>query len=250
MKDNFSSQAAEYARFRPSYPPELIRALAALAPAHRTAWDCATGNGQVALLLAEHFDRVWATDISAQQLAQAPAHPRIYYAQEPAERCSAPDGLFDLIVVAQAVHWFDFETFYAEARRLLAPGGVLALVGYGLFQTGTPALDAVIGHFYREVIGPYWDAERRYIDEGYRSLPFPWEEITLPGDYRMQYKWTLEMLAGYLQTWSAVQHVQRAKGYNPVAALIPALREVWGDGDWQTIAFPLLLRIGKSSGQG
>lgn len=180
MKDNFSAQASAYARFRPTYPPELIAELVALAPARQAAWDCATGNGQVAYALAEYFEEVLATDISAKQLAQARQHPRIQYQLEPAEKCSAPDQSFDLIVVAQAIHWFDFEGFYAEVRRVLRPGGVLALVGYGVFSTENAALNAVIDHFYREITGPYWDPERRHIDEEYRTILFPFEQITMP----------------------------------------------------------------------
>lgn len=244
MKDNFSTQAALYARFRPTYPPALIAHLATLAPARASAWDCGTGNGQVAVHLATHFDQVYATDISEKQMLEAPEHPRIRYALEPAEYCSAPDQAFDLIVVAQAIHWFDFDRFYTQVRRVLRPGGVLAVVGYGLFETDTSAVDAVIRRFYNSIVGPFWDSERRYIDEAYQTIPFPFAEIRVP-DFSMQYRWSLPDLLGYLNTWSATQHYIRAKGHNPVAQIEAELRQAWGGVGEQEIRFPLLLRAGR-----
>ena len=55
FKDRFSGHAAEYALYRPHYPKELFQYLASLAPNRDAAWDCATGNGQAAEMLAEYF---------------------------------------------------------------------------------------------------------------------------------------------------------------------------------------------------
>lgn len=244
MKDNFSAQSAGYARFRPGYPPALIEYLAACAPGRIHAWDCGTGNGQVAVLLAEHFEQVYATDISEKQLAEAPQHPKIRYAVEAAEQCSAPAHSFDLIVVAQAIHWFDFDRFYAVVRRVLTPGGVLAVIGYGLFETGDAAVDALIRQFYTEIVGPYWDPERRYIDEAYRTIPFPFREMDLP-PFTMNYRWSVAELLGYLGTWSAVQHYRRAKGQDPVEWIAEPLRQNWGTDQEHDIRFPLLCRAGQ-----
>ncbi len=243
MKDNFSAQAALYARFRPVYPPELIAHLASLAPNRQYAWDCGTGNGQVAAMLAGHFNQVYATDISEKQLSQAPAHPGIRYALEPAEQCSAEDDAFDLIVVAQAIHWFNFDRFYAQVRRVLQPGGVLAVLGYSIFHTDSPAVDAVIHRFYTEITGPYWDPERRYLDEGYQTIPFPLEEIRMP-DFVMQYRWTLPDVLGYLNTWSAVQHYIRINGEDPVALMEAEFQQAWGGVGEREVRFPLLTRVG------
>lgn len=245
MKDNFSVQASLYARFRPTYPPELIDYLAALAPGRISAWDCGTGNGQIAVLLAGHFDQIYATDISEKQLNEAPSHPRIRYALEPAERCSAPDHSFDLIVVAQAIHWFDFDRFYAQVRRVLKPGGVLAVIGYSLFRTDAPAVDDIIHQrFYTEITGPYWDPERRYLDEEYRSIPFPFQEVQMP-EFFMRYRWTLSDVTGYLNTWSAVQHYIREHGENPVKLIEQELRHAWGGVVEREITTALLLRVGR-----
>ncbi|MEZ4943732.1 MAG: class I SAM-dependent methyltransferase [Saprospiraceae bacterium] len=243
MKDNFSRQAASYARYRPVYPPELIAYLAGLAPGRQAAWDCATGNGQVALALAEYFETVLATDMSAQQLQHARAHPRIRYAQERAEQCSGADASFDLITVAQAVHWFDFEPFFAEVRRVLRPGGILALIGYSLFTANDAAVDAVVRHFYADITGPYWDAERRHIDAEYRTIPFPLEEIPVP-EFSMEFDWTVDDVLGYFSSWSAVQHYIREKGENPIGLIERKLRAAWGPGN-RKISTALLLRAGR-----
>ncbi len=243
MKDNFSTQATAYARFRPRYPAQLIDYLAGLAPSRRYAWDAATGNGQLALALADHFDRVLATDISARQLEQAPLHPRVEYRVEPAEACSAPDQAFDFVAVAQAVHWFHFDRFYAEIRRVLRPGGVLALIGYGLFRTENPAVNAVVDHFYRNITGPYWDPERSHIDAGYATIPFPFERLPTP-EFDMKFWWTQADMLGFLNSWSAVQHYRRERGSDPLALIGEALQEAWGATGALEVRFPLLLRVG------
>lgn len=244
MKDNFSSQAKAYSRFRPSYPPDLIAHLVSLAPDRQHAWDCATGNGQVAIALAEYFDEIFATDISQNQLGHARQHPKIQYSLEMAEKCSAPDGKFDLITVAQAIHWFDFDRFFTEARRVLQPGGVLALIGYSLFDSDSAAVDSVIRHFYLNITGPYWDAERSYIDAGYRTIPFPFEEIEVP-EFRMEYKWTVDDVLGYLSSWSAVQHYIRKNGQNPLDLIDSDLKRAWGDVGEREISCQILLKVGR-----
>lgn len=242
MKDNFSKQASSYAQFRPSYPPELIQYLSSLSSFRGSAWDCGTGNGQVAIQLAGYFEDILATDISEKQLQEAPAHPRIRYAAEPAEQCSAPDGTFNLIVVAQAIHWFDFDRFYAEVRRVMKPGGVFAVLGYNLFHTDSAEVDQLIRHFYTDIVGPFWDPERRHIDNGYRSIPFPFEEIQTPA-FKMEYRWPFDALIGYLGTWSAVQHYQRERNENPVSLIEPALRDAWSGVGERVVYFPVLLRV-------
>lgn len=243
MKDNFSDQASLYAQYRPTYPTALVQELALRAPARQAAWDCGTGNGQLAVLLADYFDEVVATDISAQQLSEAPQKRNLIYRTEPAERTSAPSGAYDLITVAQAIHWFDFEKFYGEVNRVLRPDGLLAVMGYGLCRVA-PEIDSIIDHFYSRIVGPYWNAERRYLDEGYKTIPFPFKEITLTGAYKIQYDWLLPTFTNYLRTWSAVRHFQRVKQFDPVAGLEEMLGPYWGEGV-QSVEFPLLLRIGR-----
>ncbi|GHA65577.1 class I SAM-dependent methyltransferase [Pontibacter akesuensis] len=243
MKDNFSGHAADYAKYRPEYPQELITYLVSLAPAHQLAWDCATGNGQVAGMLSAYFAEVVATDISEKQLQNAVQQPNITYKVEQAEQSSLADASVDLVVVAQAVHWFEFEKFYQQVKRVLRQEGVLALIGYGLIHIN-PAVDEVIQKLYGGILEGYWDPERRYIDEAYRTIPFPFQELDMP-PFEIKYNWTLETLLGYLNTWSAVKHYERQQGQNPVQLIEQELREKWGQQKQQEVKFNIIARIGK-----
>jgi ubiquinone/menaquinone biosynthesis C-methylase UbiE len=225
MKDNFSQDSKQYAQFRPRYPKDLFDHLLSLVKEKNTAWDCGTGNGQVAGVLADHFTNVYATDISQQQINEAIKLPNIFYSVQPAEKTSFHEKEFDLITVAQAIHWFRFDDFYAEVKRTLKPGGIIAVIGYGPIQTIKP-LQEIIDHFYKNIIGSYWDAERHYIDELYQTIPFPFEEITMPV-FTMSYQWTLVQLTGYLGTWSAVKHYIKQHQTDPVALIQKELSGAW-----------------------
>lgn len=244
-KDNFSLQSADYARFRPQYPAALGAALAGLSPATGQAWDCGTGNGQFATLLSEKFTQVFATDISAGQLKNAARKPNITYRQEHAENTSLPDQSCDLITVAQAIHWFNFEAFYREVRRVARPGAILAALGYALFQTSSK-LDEVVWHFYSDIVGPYWDPERKLIDEKYRTIPFPFEELPFPAFY-MQYEWTLDEMLGFFSTWSATQHYIKANHTDPVGLIREKLASAWPETEKISVRFDILARVGRVS---
>jgi SAM-dependent methyltransferase len=240
--DHFSSAADRYAIFRPSYPRELFALLADLCPHQAVAWDCATGSGQAASGLTEHFGHVIATDASAQQIEQAKAHPRIEYRVATAEASGLPDQSVDLITVAQALHWFCLEEFYAEARRVLRPGGLLAAWCYAVFSIEGGEVDAAVARFYDGTVGPFWPKERRWVDEGYRSLSFPSPELVLP-PMVIAVELDLDAVLGYLGTWSAVQRYREARGSDPLATLAEELRPLWGDsGRRRSVRWPLHLR--------
>jgi SAM-dependent methyltransferase len=242
MKDNFSRRPDLYARFRPSYPDEMVAFLLAATPGRRRAWDCGTGSGQFASALAPHFGEVIATDISAAQLGRAIERPNVRYRTGAAEETDFPDGAFDLVVAAQAVHWFDFEPFYGEVRRVLAPDGRFAAAGYGRCRLGD-GLDPLLEHFYADVVGPFWDPERRHIDEHYRTIPFPFREIPSPA-FRLRAPWSLEEFLGYLRTWSAVSHYLAVRGADPVDALRAEIESRWPPGGVAEVEFPFFIRIG------
>ena len=241
MKDNFSTNSEEYSKFRPRYPEALFRFLETKILNKENAWDCGTGNGQVAAELSEFFTRVEATDISAQQLESAIQKPNIFYSKQPAEKTKFPENSFDLITVAQAIHWFDFEKFYIEVRRVFKPKGFIAVMGYSLFNSSSKT-DEVIYYLYEKLLGKYWDKERRYLEEAYQSIPFPFNEIETP-NFSQEYQWNFEQLIGYLKTWSAVKHFEKAENYNPVDKISPQLKEAFGEIG--KVFFPILFRFGQ-----
>lgn len=242
FKDNFSDVADGYRRNRPSYPDELFSWLASIAPKRDLAWDCACGSGQASVGLAAHFSRVCATDASARQIENAEPRPNIAYNVAPAERTPFGDDMFDLVLVAQAVHWFDCEAFFAEVRRVGRMGGVVALAAYELHRV-TLEVDAVTDAFYEPVLGPYWRPERRHIQSGYRDIPFPFEEIVAP-DLHMTAEWTADDCIGFLGTWSSVSRCRAETGKDPLEDFIGPLREAWGEGR-KAVRWPLILRAGR-----
>jgi SAM-dependent methyltransferase len=242
FKDHFSTQAADYARHRPGYPPELFAYLASIAPARGRVLDVATGNGQAAIGLAGYFETVRATEPSGKLIARARAHPRVSYEQGSAEHIASPDGYFDLLSAAQAAHWFDLPRFYSEARRVLRPGGVIALWTYEMF-TADPVVDAIVRDFYRNVVGPYWPRERRYVEERYASLPFPFEEISTP-PFALRADWSCGDALGYLRSWSAVQRYITLRGRDPLERVAGPLASAWGEAR-RRLVWPVHLRVGR-----
>lgn len=244
--DYFSDRSDAYARYRPRYPDALFAWLASLPAGRERAWDCATGSGQAALALAPYFGEVVATDLSGAQIARAPAHPRVRYAEAPAEASGLPDASVDLVTVAQALHWLDFDAFFAEVRRVAKPGAILAAWAYGL-QEIDPPVDAVLRRFYFEVVGSFWPPERRYVENGYATIPFPFPEIAAPL-FAMEADWDLPHLVGYLRTWSAAREYERWHRRDPVAEVEPDLAGAWGDASKpKRVRWPLHLRVGRVS---
>jgi ubiquinone/menaquinone biosynthesis C-methylase UbiE len=241
-KDHFSSIAGSYAEFRPRYPAALYRWLASEAPGGARVWDCACGSGQASVDLAGYFDQVVATDLSAQQLQEAQPHPRIEYRVALAEQSQLPAGAMDLVAVAQALHWFDCERFYTEARRVLRPGGLLAVWSYSVCSLESRAADVLFQDFYAHTVGPCWPPERRHVESGYQTLPFPQPELAVP-EFAMELRWSLAQLVGYLGSWSATSRYRKAHGTDPVPALRAALQPHWPGGDGlMRIMWPLKVR--------
>lgn len=224
--DHFSAFAATYASFRPTYPAELFTMLATLSPAHEHAWDCATGNGQAAVSLAAHFDRVTGTDVGSAMIAHAHPHPQVSYAVGPAEAPPIADHTIDLITVAQALHWFDRPSFWQTCTRVLKPDGVLAYWGYLLPQV-TPAVDAIIKYYHDETVGPYWPPDRGPLMNLYATVKPPAKRLATQ-DFTMTATWTVEHLIGMLDSWSATHRARQETGHDPLPAAAGLLRVVWG----------------------
>jgi ubiquinone/menaquinone biosynthesis C-methylase UbiE len=240
-KDLFSTQANIYAAFRPTYPKELYDFIYSQLNARQKAWDCATGNGQVAGYLADSFQEVYATDISQQQLNNAIKKDNIFYSVSPGEKTSFAAKQFDLITVAQALHWFDRDRFYEEATRVGKEGSLLAIWGYA-FLNIQPDIDKIIMNFYSNVVGSYWDEARRLVETEYRTLSFPFKKIESP-TFDIATTWTLNHLTGYLESWSATQNYIKATGNNPLPEVLAQLERVWQKGDNKPVRFPVFLKL-------
>ncbi|NGM61404.1 class I SAM-dependent methyltransferase [Sphingobacterium sp. SGG-5] len=243
MKDYFSTISDKYARFRPDYPQTIFDFLYPLLKEKQKAWDCGTGNGQVARELAQTFSQVEATDISQSQLRHAHPADNISYSLQPAESTNFDDNSFDLITVAQAVHWFDFEKFNEEVRRVAKPNSIIALIGYELNNI-TPEVDAVVRALYTDIIGEYWSFERKYIEDRYQTIPFPFRELETPEITNIKL-WSYDSLIGYLHTWSAVKSFMDTKGHNPIDDIEADLKQAWGAAEFRKVNFPIIFRAGR-----
>ena len=243
FKDHFSSRSADYAARRPTYPLALVDWLAEVSPATSYAWDCGCGSGQLSRQLAVRFAQVVATDASPQQLANAAPDPKVDYRHARAEASGLPDGVADLIVVAQAVHWFDLPAFYAEVRRVARPEAAIALVSYAKAFVH-PAVNAALRHIYVDVLDGCWPPERTHVEAGYRDLPFPFPEIP-PPDLAVTAEWLVDDMVGYIDTWSAVRNYERIHAASPVSLIRETLQAAWPNGTRQTVRWPLNIRTGR-----
>lgn len=245
FKDHFSGHAALYRDARPSYPPALFTLLAQLTPGRSVCWDAGCGNGQASVALADHFDAVFASDPSAEQIASANAHPRVGYAVERAEACSLPDRCVDLVCIAQALHWLEHAAFYAQVRRVLKPGAVVAAIGYARTQVNAP-VDAVFRRLYEDITAAYWPAERALVDAHYTSLPFPFEPVDLGRLPAMSQHWNLHQYLGYLESWSAVARYRKQHGHSPLELVRDQFARAWGDPEKQrTVSWDMFVLAGR-----
>ena len=245
--DHFSDRAARYAECRPGYPTALADWLASLAARRDLAWDVGCGSGQMSALLAERFARVIATDASPAQLAHARPRHGVVYAAATAEAPPLRSGAADLVVVAQAAHWFDLPRFFEEARRVARPGAAVALVGYGNAMLDDAALQDRFVRFYEGEVGSFWPPERRMIEDEYRSLAFPFDEIAAPR-FELRESWTADQMLGYIETWSALRAFERAGGEARIVRDFASdLRRLWGEGT-RLVRWPVPVRVGRIPG--
>jgi SAM-dependent methyltransferase len=245
-KDLFSADSRGYAQFRPAYPSELFAWLAEVSPGHDVALDVGTGSGQAAVGLAAHFARVIGVDPSDEQLAHAREHPRVAYRVGFGEDTGVAAGTVDLLLAAQAFHWFRPAPFYDEVRRVLKPRGVLALVTYALSNV-SPQVDALVDQL-DAALGPFWEPERRLIDTGYATIEVPFTAIPAP-ELAMRETWSVEQFAGFLGTWSALRRSRETEGRDRLGELMPAMAEAWG-AEPREVRWPLSIRAFRPASAG
>ena len=244
FKDHFSQHAESYAEARPLYPAALFAYLSDLCGSHQLAWDCATGNGQAARGLAPHFDKVIATDASQAQLDHTTVVDNIDYRQCSAEQPVLDTGSADLITVAQALHWFDTERFFANAGRILKPEGILAVWIYGQFEVDS-AVEQVVAKLYEDVLGEFWPEERRLVERFYDDIEFPFVQLATP-EFHMSLLWSLQQLTNYLMSWSATQRYIKHHGNNPLDLVSDELALAWGSEQQREILWPLTVKVCKT----
>jgi len=242
---HFHAQAKLYAEFRPDYPTALFEFIAAAAPGHDLAWDCATGNGQAAVGLAKHFDRVTATDISSEQIAEAKPYQRIQYRVAAAENSGLASHSADVITITQALHWLDIPRFYEEVRRVAKPHAIFVATVYSDPVLDHPGLHKILENYNKVIVGSYWPPQRKIVDEAYANIPFPFEELETP-ELTMERSWSLPELAGYLRSWSATVRYTNQNGVDPVLQFEAEMRPIWGDPKQpRRLHWPFTLRAGR-----
>jgi SAM-dependent methyltransferase len=251
FKDLFSNNSKEYASSRPQYPTSLFEFLVGLVRHRNLAWDCATGNGQAAVVLSQYFEQVIASDASKEQIKNAEPRNNIRYEIFPAERTNIDDSRVDLITIAQALHWFNLDDFYKEAKRVLRKdgndSGVIAAWAYGLHSVSRE-IDKITHLLYEDILGSYWPKERKIIENKYQDIPFPFEEINTPV-FQIELDWSLSELLGYLYTWSSVQKYIQKNNSDPVKQVYDSLAAAWGEKNTRhkkKVVWPIYMRVGRS----
>ena len=241
-KDLFSKQSETYAKYRPTYPRELFDYILQFVKQRECAWDCGTGNGQAAVVLADYFEKLNASDISEAQVSKAVIKANIEYHICPAEQTPFADNSFDLITVATAYHWLHWKEFKKEATRVGKPGSVIAVWAYNIFSANDEKVNQLIHHFYYDIVYTYWDAERRHVENNYTSVEFDFDPLPSK-DFRTDLNWTKEQFIGYLQSWSSVQNYIKTNQSSPIDLINQQINAVWREGETRIIHFPIFLKL-------
>jgi SAM-dependent methyltransferase len=241
---DYSSYAKQYAQSRPTYPEALFDYLASLVEKHNLAWDCATGNGQAALALARHFKKIIATDISAEQIKHAIQHQQIEYRVATSEQSDLDDKSIDLVTVASALHWFDLDRFYAEVRRVVRPGGVLAAWSYHVGYMEAP-FDKIFLHFYQDILFDYFAPGARLVDDRYENITLPGEAID-GGQFYVTAHWNHDQMLGFIKSWSGTQQYLEEKSEDPANLIADDLRKIWGNPQkTHILRWPLFVKVSR-----
>lgn len=242
--DKFSAQAGLYKKYRPVYPQELYDEILKATNGRNHCWDCGTGNGQVAKVLAKHFKSVEASDISRNQISNAERSDNITYHISRAEKTLFKDNQFDLVTVAQALHWFDISAFFKEVKRVCKNNATLSVWGYGLIRIDEE-INALIDQYYHEITGPYWNKERNYVDQQYNSIPFDFQAVPTSKSFSIQASWDIFQLEGYFKSWSAVQNYLKEHQHSPVDWIMEKIKLRWDRNNVKQVNFPIFMKMGR-----
>ncbi|MEP1444958.1 MAG: class I SAM-dependent methyltransferase [Paraglaciecola sp.] len=241
----FADKSDLYASARPQYPSALFTFISDLVKNYDQAWDCATGNGQAAIGLAQKFKTVQATDISPQQVANSLLKSNIHYSVSPAEQTTFTNNQFDLVSVAQALHWFDFEKFWPEVNRVLKPDGLFVTFAYAWF-TVSQTIDLAVEKYIKHVIAPYWPVNNQLVWNHYQDVDFPFVKLKTP-ELTLQNHWDLQQFMDYMHTWSATRRCIEAKGMDFFEQAKIQIGNQWGPPKKKRLVIsPLTVIAGKN----
>lgn len=241
----FDFQSENYAKSRPHYPKEIYAYVASVCNENSIAWDGACGNGQAAEGLVQYFERVEATDISEQQIAKAIQIPRVTYSVQASENTNFSDNYFDVMCIAQALHWFDYKLFWPEVKRVLKPAGIIAAWGYSWFSIEN-AIDEIIAEKILKFIKPYWAPQNKLLWNNYREVPFPFERLDAP-QIEMKMNWSINELFAYLQSWSAVRLCIEKNGSAFIDDAFDAIKIEWvEESQNKTVKMDFCLLVGRN----
>lgn len=239
----FSTSAQGYAQYRPSYPPSLFDWLATQCNGNRLALDIAAGSGQASLPLSPYFENVAACDASPEQLLGNDDWQGVLRFASQAQALALQTDSADLVVVAQALHWFATPAFFEEVRRVLRPDGFFCAWCYSLI-TIDPEIDKLVQHLHSEVLKGYWPKGRASVDAGYSDIRLPFRQVESP-TFAIEARWDLARLLGYLDTWSAVTQWKQIHGSDPLELLESRLTQLWGSPDTRRLVrWPLHMLAG------
>ncbi len=239
----FSQGGNNYANFRPQYPKDLIDYLLSLVSNKNVLLDVGCGNGQISKMMTPYFKTTLGLDSSLNQLLNAITFDAFYVCAN-AEQLPIKSASTDLIVVAQAAHWFNLDSFYQEVNRVLLKNGILALVSYGEIILDSD-LNLYFSKFYYQDIYKYWPPQRRLVDSGYADIAFPFDDLDYP-KIEINYYWDLNQFLGYILTWSAIKNMAQQGHIHLFDTFARNLAAIWGPPESKRlISWPINMRVGR-----
>jgi ubiquinone/menaquinone biosynthesis C-methylase UbiE len=259
MKSTLFSHSKIYAKYRIVYPNSLFDYLRSLVSSNSLAWDVGTGTGQAAVTLSSHFQRVVGSDINANQISQYPQNienvdfhvSNSFELRKIESELGLKGNSVDLVLVAQAVHWFPLNEFHLAVKHVLKDKGIYAILTYVLPNI-SPSVDSVLRKYHDEVLSEFWAEEnKKYVHTMYKTIDFPFDdEIRNIPEFSSRGTWNLEQLFGYLDSWSATQVAAKKLGRQPILddpILLKQFTDAWEDDPnaSKEFSYPLYLRIAR-----
>lgn len=164
----FDDRVADYVRYRPTYPATIIDAILTDLPpvSSLVAADIGAGTGISSRLLADRGVRVLAIEPNGAMRAGAAPHQLVRWLEGSAEHTGLDTRSVDLVVCAQAFHWFKKQEALAEFARVLRSAGRLAI----MWNMGSP--DDPAGSAYYDIVFNASDEARRIADKREYNDPF------------------------------------------------------------------------------